>query len=154
MRAIPALLFLLAATPTALSAQLHPDPRDLPDIRPPVLVPQTSSRTTEVLVGAAEGLVVGTAGANGVQACSLLTANGRSGALVSGVLGATWGGVRGFLGLRRRPGRIRTDTRDGRFDPQRELPVMARVGTECPGGDGRFRGSGVPGFGASRPGGA
>jgi hypothetical protein len=134
MRAV-LIALLLAAAPAALSAQYHPTPGDtarLPEVPPPSLFPQASSRGAETLAGAAEGAVLGAvAGAVRARRNCVPAGTGTGGVAADAVAGALWGGVRGLFGLRGRRGPVRTDMPDTGRDPAPPVPSVARTGCEA-----------------------
>lgn len=126
------IVLFLAAAPAALAAQHQPLPSDtlrtLPELTPPSLLPQTSSRAGDAVAGAVEGAVAGaTYGAILSQTAPECAPAGsaRRSAASGAVFGALWGGLRGLLGLRGRRGPVVTDVPDRTRQPAPSLPPVA-----------------------------
>ena len=148
MKRILIAALILAAAPAALHAQHVPVPlpadtsRLLPTLTP-IVIPQATSRTDAVLNGAMEGAATGALYAllltQTEPRCAPSSSAGTSG-VTGAAVGAVWGGVRGLLGLRRKPGAVRTDLPAGASGPPSLPPVgdslcrgtLRAVGVEQP----------------------
>lgn len=117
MKRILLAALLLAAAPAALRAQHVPVPlpadtsRLFPALHPN-LMPQATSRTDAVLHGALEGAATGAVYAlllTQTEPRCAPSSSARESGVAGAAVGAVWGGLRGLLGIRPRPGAIRTD---------------------------------------------